>query len=116
VINSPLKIGGRPISGQDVTDLFGRPYMGGLDRKGVLSRGTTDQVRNAAQAALESAPSRFILGADCTVLAGTPWENLRTAIETARGKHCPGIYTPEYSAVLQQLSRDSQHAVTPTPS
>lgn len=83
VINCPLKIGGKPISGQEVTRLFGRPYMGGMDRKGVITNGTPAQVRQAAQQALQSAPRRFILGADCTVLPGTPWENLRTAIEIA---------------------------------
>jgi uroporphyrinogen decarboxylase len=83
VVNFPLKVGGRAISGQEITRLFGRPYMGGLDRKGVLSSGSPDQVRSAAQAVLQATPGRFILGADCTVLAGTPWENLRTAIDTA---------------------------------
>ena len=83
VVNFPLKIGGRAISGQEVTRLFGRPYMGGLDRKGVISRGSLDQVREAAAKALQSAPDRFILGADCTVLPGTPWENLRAAIAVA---------------------------------
>jgi len=67
--------------------MFGRPYMGGLDRKGTLSSGNPAQVRAAAQAILESAPRRFILGADCTVLPGTPWANLRTAIETAHQYH-----------------------------
>jgi uroporphyrinogen decarboxylase len=87
VINCPLNVGGRPISGQEVTRLFGRPYMGGLDRKGILTSGNPAQVCAAAAAALESAPKRFILGADCTVLPGTPWENLRTAIETAHQYH-----------------------------
>jgi len=83
VINCPLKIAGRPISGQEVTQMFDRPYMGGLDRKGIISSGNPAQVRVATLAALQSAPRRFILGADCTVLPGTPWENLRTAIEAA---------------------------------
>lgn len=83
VINCPLKIAGHPISGQEVTNLFGRPYMGGLDRKGIITSGTPAQVLSAAQEALHTAPRRFILGADCTVLPGTSWENLRTAIDTA---------------------------------
>ena len=83
IINFPLKISGKPIGGQEVVTLFGRPYMGGLDRKGIITHGNLDQVRAAAQEALQSAPSRFILGADCTVLPGTPWDNLRVAIETA---------------------------------
>jgi uroporphyrinogen decarboxylase len=83
VVNCPLRIGGRPLSSQEATSLFGRPYMGGMDRKGLLTSGTPTQVREVAIAALQSAPNRFILGADCTVLPGTPWDNLRTAIKAA---------------------------------
>jgi uroporphyrinogen decarboxylase len=86
VVNCPLRVAGRPISGQEAVDLFKRPYMGGLDRKGIITNGKVEQVRAAAQAALQIAPQRFILGADCTVLPGTPWENLRAAIETAHGQ------------------------------
>jgi uroporphyrinogen decarboxylase len=57
--------------------------MGGLDRKGIISSGSPAQARAAVLEVLQSAPRRFILGADCTVLPGTPWENLRAAIETA---------------------------------
>ena len=57
--------------------------MGGMDRKGPLSKGTVTQVQDEAKAVLASAPPRFILGADCTMLAGAPWENLRAAIQVA---------------------------------
>jgi uroporphyrinogen decarboxylase len=83
VVNCPLKLGGKAISPQEAARLFGRPYMGGLERKGVLATGTPEQVRRAAQAVLRSAPDRFILGADCTVPSETAWENLKTAIDTA---------------------------------
>lgn len=83
VINCPLRVGGRSLSGQEATELFQRPYMGGLDRKGVVSKGTPEQVKEAAAKALQSAPRRFILGADCTVLPGTPWDNLRAAVDAA---------------------------------
>ena len=57
--------------------------MGGMERKGTISRGTLEEVRAEARAACETAPERFILGADCTVLGDTPWDNLRAAIEVA---------------------------------
>jgi uroporphyrinogen decarboxylase len=63
---------------------FGRPVMGGLDRKGVIATGTTDEIRRAATGVLQAAPERFVLGADCTVPVGEDrWEGLRAAIETA---------------------------------
>lgn len=83
VVNCPLKVAGRSFSGQEAVNLFNRPYMGGLDRKGFITRGNSQQVKEGTLEVLKSAPGRFILGADCTVLPGTPWENLRAAIETA---------------------------------
>lgn len=83
IVNSSLQLTSSELSAKDVARLFGRPYMGGLDRKGVLVTGTEEQVRAEAQETLRNAPDRFILAADCTVLPGTPWSNLRAAVETA---------------------------------
>jgi uroporphyrinogen decarboxylase len=83
VVNSPLEVGGRRLSPKEASELFKRPYMGGLDRKGVLLNGTPEQIRQAVAEVIAQAPSRFILGADCTVLSETPWENLKIAIDAA---------------------------------
>lgn len=85
VVNSPLQAGGERLTPRQVADLFGRPYMGGLDRLGVLATGSPDKVRAAARDVLAQAPARFILGADCTVPSKTPWQNLKAAIEVAHG-------------------------------
>ena len=83
VVSCPLEVGGRPLALAEAHRLFDRPVMGGLDRHGVIATGTEAQIRAEVEAVLETAPARFILGADCTVPAETPWENLRVAIETA---------------------------------
>ena len=83
VVSCPLSVGGRPLPLTEAYRLFGRPVMGGLDRRGVIATGSAAAIRAAAEAALRQAPDRFILGADCTVPAGTPWANLRTAIAAA---------------------------------
>jgi uroporphyrinogen decarboxylase len=83
VVNCPLEVNGKPITPTDATRLFNRPYMGGLERKGVLATGTPDQVRQAAEDVLKAAPERFVLAADCTVPSETPWANLKAAIDTA---------------------------------
>jgi uroporphyrinogen decarboxylase len=67
---------------RDLARLFGRPIMGGMDRKGAVDTGTDEEIRKAAEAVLREAPDRFVLGADCTV-PSPRWEGLRTAIETA---------------------------------
>ena len=74
---------GQQVTSRQAAQLFNRPFMGGLERKGVISTGTPEQIRQAALTALQNAPERFILGADCTVLPDTPWDNLRLAIQTA---------------------------------
>ena len=83
VVNSSLKLGERTLTPKEVAQMFGRPFMGGLERKGVISSGDPVAIRQAVQAVLREAPERFILAADCTVPSDTPWENLKTAIDAA---------------------------------
>ncbi len=83
VVNASLELTTGPISAREVARMFARPYMGGLNRKGVIATGSQDEVRNAVEVVLRDAPERFILGADCTVPSDTSWDNLRTAIATA---------------------------------
>jgi uroporphyrinogen decarboxylase len=83
VVSCPLTVGGRPLSLAEASRLFNRPVMGGLDRLGTIAGGPESRIRAEVEAVLRDAPERFILAADCTVPAETPWENLRAAIETA---------------------------------
>ena len=83
VVNSNLEMAGGRITAREVEALFHRPFMGGLDRLGVLATGTPEQIRAEAERALSEAPERYILAADCTVPGSTPWENLKIAIDTA---------------------------------
>jgi len=63
--------------------MFGRPFMGGLERKGVILHGTPEQIRQAVTDALAIAPDQYILGADCTIPAEVRWDNLKLAISLA---------------------------------
>jgi uroporphyrinogen decarboxylase len=83
VVNCSLSVGERTLRPTNVAQMFERPFMGGLERKGVIATGSLDDIRLAAAAVLAEAPERFILAADCTVPSDTPWEHLKTAIETA---------------------------------
>jgi len=83
VVNVPLMADGKPLSLRQAADIFKRPIMGGLDRHGILSTGSPDEVKKATLEALTNAPAQFILGADCTVSPKTPRENLQMAIKTA---------------------------------
>ncbi len=83
VVNCSLKLTGRTLAPREVEGLFRRPFMGGMDRLGAIAHADVETIRKTAEAALEQAPERFILAADCTVPFETPWENLKAAIDTA---------------------------------
>lgn len=83
VINCSLELGEKRITAKDVSRMFGRPYMGGIDRKGVIASGSRTEINEAVEDVLREAPDRFILGADCTLPGDIDWDNIRTAISTA---------------------------------
>jgi uroporphyrinogen decarboxylase len=83
LINVPLAAEGKPFSLRQAADLFKRPVMGGLNRQGILVTGTPEEVRKATLDVLKDAPANVVLGADCTVSAKIPRENLKIAIKTA---------------------------------
>jgi uroporphyrinogen decarboxylase len=83
VVNCNLQLDGSTVSAKEVARMFNRPYMGGLDRHGILVHGSNEQIRAEVESVLSQAPDRFILAADCTVPSDISWDNLRLAIETA---------------------------------
>jgi uroporphyrinogen-III decarboxylase len=68
---------------KEASQLFKRPFMGGLERKGVITTSNGQAIRQAVGDVLVDAPERFILAADCTVPSETHWQNLKIAVETA---------------------------------
>jgi uroporphyrinogen decarboxylase len=83
VVNCSLHVGAETWSPKRASEFFGRPYMGGLERKGIIANGTLDEIRNEVRGALAHAADRHILGADCTLPGDIDWENIRTAIAAA---------------------------------
>ena len=83
IVNCALDVADRTLTPREAADLFGRPFMGGMQRKGVIATGSVPEIQRAVEAVLVAAPERFILAADCTVPAETPWTNLRAAIDVA---------------------------------
>jgi uroporphyrinogen decarboxylase len=83
VINVPLEADNKPLSLTHAAEIFKRPVMGGLDRHGILSTGSPDDVKKTTAEVLKNAPSNMILSANCTVDKKIPLENLKAAIKTA---------------------------------
>ena len=87
IVSAPLTLSGASLTGAQVAQMFGRPFMGGLERLEALSTGPIEAVEAAARKALETGPAAMILGADCTLAAGSPWENIRRATDVAHSVH-----------------------------
>ncbi|MCA9983091.1 MAG: hypothetical protein KDE59_02310 [Anaerolineales bacterium] len=85
IVNCSLKVGDGMMTGQQVAALFGRPFMGGLDRHGIIAQGSPAEVAAATREILAAAPDQFMLGADCTLPGEVDWDNIKTAIDTAHG-------------------------------
>jgi uroporphyrinogen decarboxylase len=85
IVNSSLVFNGKKMTATELSKLFGRPFMGGIERVGAIATGTEADAREVARAALHEKSERYMLAADCTVPGDTPWENLRAAIEEAHG-------------------------------
>jgi uroporphyrinogen decarboxylase len=85
VVNYSLEVGGKRMTPREASARFGRPFMGGLERKGVLASGASAEVRRAAQTVLAQAPERVILAADCIMPADASWDSLKATIDAAHG-------------------------------
>ena len=83
IVNSGLVLGEKTLTGKDVSAMFGRPFMGGLDRHGIIVSGSKTEIEAEVQAVCRQAPDDFILAADCTLPADIDWENMKTAIAAA---------------------------------
>jgi uroporphyrinogen decarboxylase len=83
VVNASLHLTTGEVRAREVAEMFGRPFMGGLERKGEIATGPEDAIRAAVTDCLQAAPDSYILGADCTVPSDTPWDNLKLAISLA---------------------------------
>ena len=84
IINVPLKFSdGSTLNLKEAQKRFGRPIFGGLERLGVIAKGSVEEAKAAVDEVLKNASPNFILGADCTVPGDTDWDKLRAVIDYA---------------------------------
>jgi uroporphyrinogen decarboxylase len=83
IISYIKELGGKEISAKEVSNMFQRPVMGGMDRKGIIATGNEAQIRDKVLEVLKFAPKKFILGADCTLPDNVRWDNIKVAISAA---------------------------------
>jgi uroporphyrinogen decarboxylase len=83
VVNCGTRLQSGPVAPRAIAAMFARPFMGGMDRHGILVSGTHEEIGREVRTIIRQAPAPFVLGADCTVPSDTSWDNLRIAIEAA---------------------------------
>jgi uroporphyrinogen decarboxylase len=83
VVNCSLKLGDQHLNPQQIVKMFGRPFMGGVERLGTIQNGSPSDVQEMTRSILVTAPERYMLGADCTIPSTVDWENIRAAIQVA---------------------------------
>lgn len=83
VVNVNQRVGDEMLTGQTIAEMFKRPFMGGLDRKGIIATGSPADVQQEVERVLQQAPSKSFLAADCTLPNEVDWENVKTAVATA---------------------------------
>ena len=83
VVNCNPQLTTKKLSWSEIARMFKRPCMGGMDRHGIITSGSSETIRNAVRQALSETSGPFVLGADCTLPADISWDSIRTAIDTA---------------------------------
>jgi uroporphyrinogen decarboxylase len=83
IVNCSLELGPGKLTPQEIAGMFGRPFMGGLDRMGTIVSGSNDEIKKAVEDVCSRKSDKFILGADCTTSSDIDWDNLKTAIAAA---------------------------------
>ncbi|MFP4377195.1 MAG: uroporphyrinogen decarboxylase family protein [Spirochaetales bacterium] len=83
IVSAPNELVGGHITGAQIAELFGRPFLGGMERLGAISTGPKEEVEARARQALAEGSANMILGADCTLRPETDRGNIAAATGVA---------------------------------
>ena len=88
VVNVPLAIDGKRLSLRETCEMFGRPVLGGFDRKAEIGTASPETVAEMARKIIADGPrGNMILGADCSVPSPLKnVENIHAAVSAAHGR------------------------------
>ena len=85
IINTPFNLDGTFFSLEDGVKLFGRPVLGGLDRKGEINNIDGQELYDFCSKVIDEGPKgKTMLGAECTV--NVPYSKINTAISAAHNR------------------------------
>lgn len=85
IVNCSTKVKDVYRTTEELSRLFNRPFMGGMEKRGPITSGNVDQLEETARAVLRQAPDRFVLGAECALLGEVDWKKVRKVVDLAHG-------------------------------
>lgn len=83
VVNCNPQLTEKLLSWKEVSAMFKRPAMGGMPKKGVMYKGSFQEIEKEVQHILKDAPKQFILGSECTIPSDIDLKNVQKAIAVA---------------------------------
>lgn len=84
IINSSLQLtNDQTISSREMYQLFNKPFMGGMFKRGIMVDGSHEEISAEVSRVISEAPEKFVLAASCTLPGNIDWANIKAAIETA---------------------------------
>ena len=88
IVNVPLTIDGQPLSLTETYEFFGRPVLGGFNRKAEIGKASPEEIAAMTREIIANGPrGHLMIGADCSVpnpLKIT--DNIHAAVSTAHGR------------------------------
>ena len=85
IVNCSTKLGEGTISPKELSAFFDRPFMGGLEKRGPITSGSTEDLDSTVKQVLKEAPDQFIIGAECALLGDVDWKKVRRVVDHAHG-------------------------------
>ena len=88
IVNVPLKIADEPLTLTKTVEMFGRPVLGGFNRKAEIGKETPEKIAAMTREIIENGPKgRLMIGADCSVPSPLDiTDNIHAAVSTAHGR------------------------------
>jgi uroporphyrinogen decarboxylase len=83
VVNCNPQLTDNLLSWKEISSMFKRPVMGGMEKKGVIYKGSLQEIEDEVKSIIKDTPKQFILGAECTVPGDTDWDHIKKAIAVA---------------------------------
>jgi uroporphyrinogen decarboxylase len=87
VVNCNPQLTDKLLSWKEISAMFKRPVMGGMDKNGTIYKGSMYEIEDEVKSIIKDTPKQFILGAECTIPGDTDWNRIKKAIAVAHNNN-----------------------------